>query len=60
MLRARVESTCGLTRAVAVAVKVCVSCVMLTTTVPGHDAAFLSLLFQRPRFLKFFRRLMVG
>ena len=33
----------------------CVSCVMLAT-VPGHNAGFLSLLFQRPR-LEVFRRL---
>ena len=34
-------------------------CVMLSATVPGHDAAFLSLLFQRPR-LEVFQRLTVG
>ena len=45
------KCTCVLTHAVAVAVSACVSCVMLTATVLGHDAAFLSLLFQRPRFL---------
>ena len=32
----------------------------LTATVPDHDAAFLNLLFQQPRFLKLFKRLMVG
>ena len=41
------KCTCVLTHAVAVAVSACVSCVMLTATVLGHDAAFLSLLFQR-------------
>ena len=29
---------------------------MLTATVHGHDAVFLSLLFQRPRFLKLFKK----
>ena len=33
---------------------------MLNATVPGHDAAFLSLLFRRPRFLKLFKKLTVG
>ena len=33
---------------------------MFTATVPGHDAAFLSLLFQWLRFLKLFKRLTVG
>ena len=42
------KCTCGLTHAVAV--WACVSCVMLTATVLGHDAVFLSLLFQRPIF----------
>ena len=33
---------------------------MLTATVSGHDAMFWSLLLQRPRFLKLFKRLTVG
>ena len=37
----------------------CVTCVMLSATVPGHDAAFLSMLFQRQRF-EVFQSLTVG
>ena len=48
-----VKCMCGLTGAVTLAVWACVSCVMLTGTVPGHDAAFLSLLFHGPRFYVF-------
>ena len=39
----------------------CVPCVILSATVPSHDAAFLSLLFQNKRLrLEVFRRLTVG
>ena len=37
----------------------CATCIMISATVPSHDAAFLSLLFQKPR-LNDFQRLTVG